>query len=327
VINGYGNIYDEAQSKDEQLRESFYTFHILLFMNILITGGEGFIGRNLKDQLLRENNEVLTLDITGKPIFKCTILNYSDVLEATKNIDVIFHLAATTSPPQFESDLFTGFDTNVKGTLNVLNAAVFHGVKRIILASSSAVYGDIKVPGNEDMKIFGHNNMYATTKLFDEYLGRYFSLRDEIEVVSLRYFNVYGNGENTKGMYSSVISKFFDSILSNKMPVIFGDGKQSRDLVFIKDTVDASIRAMKNGISGNIYNVGTGVATQFNHIVEVMSKLLGREILPKYENNPFKNYQMFTQANIEKISHQLNWKSKYSIENGISEMARISGLI
>ena len=131
-------------------------------MNFLITGGEGFIGRNLKESLMKENHEVLTLDIEGNPNFKSSILDSEHLSAAMNEVDGVFHLAATTSPPQFEADLLHGFNTNVIGTFNVLKAASDHNVKRVVLASSSAVYGNIRIPGREDMVIPGHDNMYAT---------------------------------------------------------------------------------------------------------------------------------------------------------------------
>ena len=289
-------------------------------MKFLITGGEGFIGRNIRDSLTRDNHEVETLDIEGDPDYKASVLEVSSLRSALKGADGVFHLAATTSPPQFEADLFSGFSTNVNGTLNVLKVAAENHVKRAVIASSSAVYGELRVPGREDMPIHGHENMYATTKLFDEYLGKYFSIRNELEVISLRFFNTYGNGENSKGAYSSVISKFLESISKEEKPIIFGDGTQSRDFIYVKDVAEAAKSIMAKGKTGESYNIGTGVSISFNAIAELFSELFDQRIDFSYNVNPFKNYQMFTQADMSKTCGALNWKPKYDLRKGILEM-------
>lgn len=296
-------------------------------MRYLITGGEGFIGRNIGNYLKKLGHEAITMDIVGSPNIRCNILDYNALVKYTKNFDGIFHLAAVTSPPEFESDLMRGFDTNVLGTLNLLRASVENGVERVVQASSSAVYGDISVPCNEDMAISGHKNMYSTTKLFDEYLGKFFSLRNELDVISLRYFNTYGIGENSKGMYSSVITKFLDSISKRETPVIFGDGTQSRDFIYVTDVAEASFVAMERGNPGESYNIGTGISTSFNEVVTIISEILGNAVLAKYQENPFKNYQYFTQSNTSKAEQQLKWKPSFDLRNGIKEMAKSFGLI
>lgn len=296
-------------------------------MKFLITGGEGFIGRNIKQSLIEDHHEVETLDIEGNPDHRVSILQFDAVMDAMGGVDGVFHMAATTSPPQFESDLISGFNTNVMGTLNVLKAASDNLVKRVVLASSSAVYGSLTVPGNENMQIYGHENMYATTKLFDEYLGRYFNIRKELEVVSLRFFNTYGIGENSKGMYSSVISKFLDSVLKKEKPVIFGNGSQSRDFIYVKDLAVGAKTAMQLGTPGQSYNIGTGESYSFNSILSQISQVLGKEITPEYQENPFKNYQIFTKADMEKTFTSLKWKPKYSLKDGIAEMCNDIGLL
>lgn len=296
-------------------------------MNFLVIGGEGFIGRFLKNKLRQKGHIVQTLDIAGNPTFKVNILDYASLQTAMNDMDGVFHLAAVTSPPQFETDLTLGFETNVNGTLNILKASLEKGVKRVVIASSSAIYGDINEPGQEDFTIDGHNNMYATTKLFDEYLAKYFHLRKDLETVSLRFFNTYGIGENTKGMYSSVISKFLEAISKGELPVIYGDGTQSRDFVYVKDLAEASYQAFFKGKSGETYNVGTGNSISFNELIAQISTVIGKEIEIKYESNPFKNYQMFTKADITKILSQIGWSPSYSTKDGIAEMANEMGLI
>ena len=296
-------------------------------MKYLVTGGEGFIGRNLRTELETAGNEVVTLDIIGNPEIKGSILDYDLVFKSTVNIDGVFHLAAVTSPPQFESNLDLGFTTNVNGTFNVLKASAENNVEKVVLASSSAIYGNISVPGKESMKVPGHENMYSTTKLIDEYIGKYFTLRNELEVVSMRFFNAYGAGENSKGMYSSVISKFLSNISRNEPPIIFGNGEQSRDFVYVEDIAGAAYQAMKKGRPGESYNVGTGVSNTFNFILSSINEVLGTNAKPIYQKNPFKNYQYFTQADTKKTERELRWKSEFDLSEGITKTARLMGML
>jgi len=153
------------------------------------------------------------------------------------NFDGIFHLAAVTSPPQFESDPLLGFEVNATGTLNILEFAKARNIPRVVLASSSAIYGDSKEISLESRIPERYSNLYPVTKIVDEYLARYYSVRKEVECVSLRYFNTFGPGENTKGMYSSQISKFLAYALRREPIVVYGDGSQRRDFIYIRDNV------------------------------------------------------------------------------------------
>jgi UDP-glucose 4-epimerase len=296
-------------------------------MRFLLTGGEGFIGRNLKESLTLDGHDTITIDINGKPDYRASILELDAINSAVNGVDGVFHMAAATLPQNFEADLFSAFHTNVTGTLNVLKAAAEHKVRRVVLASSSAVYGDLNLPGREDMPIRGHPSMYATTKLFDEYLGSYFTLRKEVEVISLRLFNTYGVGDNSKGMYSSVISKFLESISRSERPVIYGDGSQRRDFIYVKDTVAGTKAAMVGGNPGEIYNIGSGRSYSFNEIIDTISRILDKEISPKYAELPFKTYQLFTQADMKKTTSELSWGPRFDLKSGVTEMCELSGFL
>ncbi len=228
-------------------------------MKALVTGGSGFIGRNIVKRLKELGWEVVgvSAEASDGVIRRDIRGDLSDLMEG---VDVVFHEAAVTSPPQFEEDPYAGLDVNVMGTFNVLQTAARKGVKRAVIASSSAVYGLTERPGREDEHPETYPNLYPITKLFGEYLGRYYAERKELEVVSLRYFNVYGPGENSKGAYSSVVSKFLDDALAGRRPVIYGDSTQRRDLVYVEDAVTANLPAAEKGKAGEVYNVGTGEA-------------------------------------------------------------------
>ena len=362
----------------------------------LVTGGEGFIGRNIISKLRNLGGEAYSLDIVGKPDFKVSITNRSKLENINKKFDGIFHLAAVTSPPEFEIKPGNGLRVNVNGTFNVLDFAGKHGVNKVVLASSSAIYGDSreiavesKYPDRylnlypvtkivdelfsrhyslrrdlssaslryfntygpsentkgayaspiskfitsalkgKDIEIFGDGtqsrylNLYPVTKIIDELFSRHYSIRRDLSSVSLRYFNTYGPSENTKGAYASPISKFITSALKGKDIQIFGDGTQSRDFIYVKDTAAASIAAYEKGKTGESYNVGTGTTTSFNQIATMVKSICESESRIVHVKNPFKNYQMFTQADMRKTFKELRFKPTYDLKGAIREMTQI----
>lgn len=300
-------------------------------MKVLVTGGSGFIGRNLAYACSSRGWQVETLDNEefGKhlPTYKGRIEDYDLLLKATKDKDIVFHEAAVTSPPEFDSDNISSFNVNVMGTLNVLKASSVNNVCRVVLASSSSVYGDSNLPGNENSALPHYYNLYPLSKSVKEELAVYFALRGETETISLRYFNTYGASENSKGAHSSVISKFVGDLSYNRRPVIFGDGTQRRDFVYIEDVVKANLLAIQNGESGGVYNVGTGVSHTFNEIFEIVKSEMGSDLQPIYKAVPYKSYQLFTQANIDKSERELGFKAVNSVEDGVKKMLATTQLI
>lgn len=294
-------------------------------MNILVTGGSGFIGRNIVKLLKEEGETVATLDIRERDSvadyhIRNDVRNLRMVEGACKGIDYVFHLAAVTSPPEFDNLLGDGYSTNVQGTYNVLAASAKSGVKRVILASSSSIYGQTSTSTSEEYLQDTYSNLYPLSKRINELTASYFS-NHGLETVSLRYFNTFGSGENTKGAYSSVIWKFIESIKDGRAPEIYGDGRQRRDFIYVKDTARASILAMKKGKNGEVYNVGTGRATDFNTIFDIVKKEMGYKGDVQYVPNPMKSYQYFTQADMTKSNEQLNFTPEYDIQNGIKEIS------
>ena len=293
-------------------------------MNILVTGGSGFIGRNIVKLLKEEGNTVATLDIKDKNSvadyhIMSDVRNLHMVQNACKGMDYVFHLAAVTSPPEFENPLGEGYSVNVLGTYNVLAASAANGVKRVILASSSSIYGSTSEPSREDNPVYSFSNLYPLSKKINE-MTAYFFLSHNLETVSLRYFNTYGTGENSKGAYASVIWKFIENIKSGKQPEIYGDGRQSRDFIYVKDTATASILAMKKGKLGEIYNVGTGITTDFNEIFSIVKMATGFKGEAQHVPNPLKSYQNFTQADVSKVRGELGFLPEYDIAKGVTEI-------
>ena len=290
----------------------------------MVTGGSGFIGRNIVKLLKEEGNTVATLDIRDKNSsadyhIMADVRNIHMVQSACKGIDYVFHLAAVTSPPEFENPLGEGYGVNVLGTYNVLAASAASGVKRVILASSSSIYGSDAGTMREDHLTSTYTNLYPLSKRINEMTANLFQ-EYNLETVSLRYFNTYGVDENSKGAYSSVIWKFIESIRNGTAPVIYGDGKQSRDFIYIKDAAKASVMAMKKGKSGEIYNIGTGRTTDFNTIFNIIKTEFGYEGDAQYIPNPLKSYQYFTKADVSHTGEQLGFAPDYDIRKGARDI-------
>ena len=294
-------------------------------MKSLVIGGSGFIGRNIIELLNKKGHYTVSYDIAKKDNdandhISGDILDYDKLAISMKGIDYVFNLAAVTAPPEFEDIDSNGYEINIMGTYNILKAAYKNNVKKVILASSSAVYGNINVPVKENMATDAYPNLYAVTKYTNEITARSFSLLRHLDSVYLRYFNTYGLGENTKGAYSSIIHKFIEDLKNKRNPVIFGDGTQRRDFIYIKDNARASVLAMEKGKAGEAYNIGTGISTDFNTIYKIVKEEMNSNIEAKYEKNPFSSYQMFTQADIEKAKNDLGFTPEYDIRSGVREM-------
>lgn len=256
----------------------------------------GFIGSHLTERLL-ENNEVTVIDneSTGKienikhllnheslTVIKGSIVDLN-LIEIFKEKDYIFHLAAIPSVPRSVKDPFGSNSSNVTGTLNVLIAAKDAGVKKVIFSSSSSVYGDTPtLPKREDMPV-NPMSPYAVTKATGEMYCRVFEDLYGLPTVSLRYFNVFGPRQDPNSQYAAVIPKFITAISSDKSPIIYGDGNQSRDFTFVKHVVDANILSCESNKTG-VYNIACGRRITINELVDMVNEILGKDIKSLYSN-------------------------------------------
>ncbi len=263
-------------------------------VKVLVTGGAGFIGSHLAIQLLELGFAVRVLDnfATGRrsnvhalgpdvELIEGDIQSYERVTKAISGCEVVFHQAALPSVPRSVQDPLTSNATNVIGTLNVLLAARDHGVRRVIYASSSSVYG-----ANGELPKSEHQpcrpiSPYATAKLAGENYAQSFHGVYGLETVALRYFNVFGPHQDPTSQYAAVIPNFITALLEERAPVIFGDGEQSRDFTYVENVVRANILAMDApGAVGNAYNVACGESVTLNRLVAELRDLLGCEIEP-----------------------------------------------
>ena len=304
----------------------------LKFKKALVTGGAGFIGSHLVDGLLSEGCEVTVLDnlSTGRlsnlehikeriMFYQGDIRDQEILIKAARDCDVIFHQAAVVSVPRTVGNPVDSAMVNEMGTLFVLEAARKNDVKRVVIAGSSAVYGDDPVlPKHENMNP-KPQSPYAVQKLSGEFHARLYHNLYGVETVSLRYFNVYGPRQDPSSHYSGVISIFMNRARSKEAPVIYGDGNQYRDFIFVKDVVRFNLMAADAGkVSGKIFNVGTGRFIRINSLWEMISKLAGIDIKPEYEP-PRPGDILESVADIDCAGKDLGFEPDYSFEKGLEE--------
>lgn len=296
-------------------------------MRILVTGGAGFIGSNLV-LTLQKDNDITVVDnlLSGNTEnlegFKGNLVTDDIIsmnLSQFKDIDVIFHQASITDTTL--SDEKKMMEVNVGGFRRILNFAL-EGRATLIYASSAGVYGNGPCPMREDQNLSPQNAYARSKSLMDEEAMKY---KDRIRIVGLRYFNVYGPREKYKKKAASMLYQLACQMREGKNPRLFKYGEQSRDFIYVKDVVDATIRAMKAKESG-IVNVGTGTATTFNRIIEVLNQVLGTSFEPEYFDNPYSFYQNETRADTERAKELLGFKARYSIEEGIKDYLKEEGL-
>ena len=260
----------------------------------LVTGGGGFIGSHLVDRLLAAGHSVRVLDnfATGHranladagddiELVEGDIQSYERVHTAVRGCTLVFHIAALPSVPRSIQDPLTSHASNVTGTLNVLLAARDEGVRRVVFASSSSIYGsNDELPKHESMAP-APIAPYAVAKLAAEGYCRAFTSVYGLETASLRYFNVFGPRQDPLSQYSAVIPRFISQALAGEQPTIFGDGEQTRDFTYVDNAVEATLRAADaEGASGRIFNVACGERISLNQIVEELSGLVDQPLDP-----------------------------------------------
>lgn len=270
-------------------------------MKALVTGGAGFIGSHLAEALCRRGVKTVVLDdlSTGSlanlawrgpgdeiEFLHGSLTDAAVVRRAVTGCDRVFHHAALVSVPQSIAQPVESHRRNVLGTLELLTAARDAGVRRFVFASSSAVYGDSEAPRIIESQPARPISPYGLQKLTGEQYARLFHALYGLETVSLRYFNVFGPRQSADSPYSGVIARFCQALLTGETPVIFGDGRQSRDFVFVANVVAANLAAAEapaERAAGRVFNIGTGESHTLLDLVTVLQRLSGRRLEPRFE--------------------------------------------
>jgi UDP-glucose 4-epimerase len=291
----------------------------------VITGGAGFIGSHLAEALAKENKVTVIDDLSAGKLEnlagldvefqKGSITDFEHLRHSFQGADCVFHLAAIASVKKSVEDPLQTNAVGIDGTLKVLLAARDAGVRRVVLASSAAVYGSLeKLPKKESMTP-EPMSPYAVSKLAGEHYARVFQELYGLDTVSLRYFNVFGPRQDPSSEYSGVISRFISALLQGGQPVIFGDGEQTRDFVYVADVVKANILASRS--STGVFNIAGGKSISLNALAKTIGKILGREVTPRYEA-PRTGDIRHSLADIS-CAESLGYSPEYSIEEGLTE--------
>ncbi len=297
---------------------------------VMVTGGAGFIGSNLAEKLAEENEVIILDDLSSGRVenieellktrnvrfIQGSITELELLRSCFKDIDYVFHQAALASVPGSIEDPASSNNVNINGTLNVLIAARDNQISKVVIASSCAVYGDPEVMPVAETVPTDPKSPYAVTKLASEYYCRVFNGVYDLPTVSLRYFNVYGKRQNPDSEYAAVIPKFISRILHERPPVIYGDGLQTRDFVFVKDVVRANILAARSKECG-VFNIGSGASKTIAELAATIIDLLGKDMKPVHEEQREGDIR-YSYSDISK-AQAFGYKPEYTFEEGLRE--------
>jgi len=311
------------------------------YSRVLVTGGAGFIGSHLVDQLLKEGIEVVVLDNLqggrlenirqhlGKKnlcFVRGDIRNYRLVRNLVRDVDAIIHQAAQISVPESIEDPVLTNDVNVNGTLNLLKASVESDVKRFVYASSCAVYGDAEMMPIKEDCLPKPTSPYGASKLAAESYVQAFHEVFRLKTVCLRCFNVYGSRQ-INNYYSGVITQFLNRLSKNLPLIIFGDGEQSRDFIHVQDVVKANMLALRiKGVEGETFNIATGVATTINQLAATLLEITNKSCLKVVHSKPRKGDIKHSVGDNSKAKKKLRYNVKFSLKEGLKELVENYGI-
>jgi UDP-glucose 4-epimerase len=298
-------------------------------MKFVVTGGNGFIGSHIVKYLIENDYQVLVVDNLFKKnstnlagyedkidFHNLDILNYEELQKVVKGSDGIFHQAALTSVPDSFTQTAQYKNVNVRGTENIFKLAKEFGLK-IVFASSASVYGNPKSIPIKESASRNPINPYGRTKFEAEIIAEQYS-KLGVKSIGLRYFNVYGIGQTID--YSGVITKFYEAIKANSSPIIFGDGKQVRDFIFVNDVAKANLLAMQSNTNFALLNIGTGIATSINDLANLMIKISRKPLVPMHSNLPEGDVKE-SQADVNLAKQVIMWKFETKLEDGLKKLA------
>lgn len=290
---------------------------------IIVTGGAGFIGSNLVERLVADN-EVLVIDNlhTGNydnlrefesENLKVLTQDAKEINKIQFDADYVFHLGFYSASPMYRDNPFLVPEV-VTGMTSVLEYAKDRGVP-VVFSSTSSIYNGVTPPHREDI-IPAVTDLYTEGRIASERLSELFSKLEGGNVAAMRFFSVYGYHEKAKGGYANLATQFLWDMKKGERPVLYGDGEQRRDFIFVTDVVEALIRAADNK-GFEVFNVGTGKNYSLNELVDKLNGILGTSIEPKYIDMPVKNYVMETLADTSKAEKKLGFKPKVSLDQGL----------
>ena len=300
-------------------------------IRFVVTGGAGFIGSTLVRQLLAEPDaEVLVIDnfLTGHArnleevrsricFDEADIRDYAATAKAIAGADVVFHLAAIPSVPRSLHEPAPSHEVNIDGTFNVFRACSEAKVKRVVYAASSSAYGDTEVLPKVESMLPRPKSPYAVQKLMGEYYASVFSSCFNLETVALRFFNVYGERQDPSSPYSGVLSLFMRALIERRAPTLFGDGEQTRDFTYVEDVAGLCVKASQGqGVGGRMYNAGNGNRYTLNHVWDLLQKIEGVSLPPKYAP-PREGDVRDSQADTTAARRDLGHDPQFTLEQGL----------
>jgi nucleoside-diphosphate-sugar epimerase len=299
-------------------------------MRYLVTGGAGFIGSNIVDELVRRGQEVVVLDdlSAGKEANLATVRDKIDlhigsvtdlaaVQSACKGAHYVIHLAARTSVPRSVLNPLESNHVNIDGTLNVLVAARDAQVRRFVFAASSSAYGETPTLPKVETMPAQPISPYGVTKYVGEMYAQVFGRVYGLENACIRYFNVFGPRQDPTSQYSGVLSRFMLAVIEGQPPVIYGDGEQSRDFTYVENIVDETLRACEaSGASGLVFNGGTGARITLNQVLKMLERITGKIIQAKYDG-PRNGDIRDSQADVSLARKILGYEPRVLFEEGL----------
>jgi UDP-glucose 4-epimerase len=308
----------------------------MLNNRVLITGGAGLVGSHIADLLVKEGtSEIVIIDnftrgcrenlawAQGHGNIKLVEGDIRDrqlLAEVTQGVDVVFHQAAIRIT-QCAEEPRLALEVLADGTFNVLEAAVQAGVKKVVAASSASIYGMAEeFPTTESHHPYNNRTLYGAAKVFNEGLLRSFKEMYGLDYVALRYFNVYGPRMDIYGVYTEVLIRWMERIAAGKPPLIFGDGKQTMDFVYIEDIARANILAAKADVTDEVFNIASGVESSLNDLAYSLLKVMGSDLQPEYGPERKVNPVQRRLADVSKAKKLLGFEAQASLEEGLRRL-------
>ncbi|MDE2217301.1 MAG: NAD-dependent epimerase/dehydratase family protein [Planctomycetota bacterium] len=296
-------------------------------LNVVVTGGAGFIGSNLAERLAKDNNVTIidtlhsgSLENIGDIKDNVTFIKAraGEIEKFAKAPDLIFHLGMYSSTPMYREDNMRVAEV-VEDSVRLFRYAASKKVK-VVFASSSSIYNGHKMPYKEDSFPFV-TDFYTEARYFAERIAELYHNMEGLDAIGLRLFAVYGPHERNKKIFANLVSQFMWSLLEDKQPIVYGDGTQTRDFTYVDDIVDAFLLATKQG-GYDVFNAGTSKNYTMNELVSKLNAAMGKSIAPKYIETPIKNYVTGTLADTTKSERVLGFKAKITLDEGIERLLR-----